>query len=420
MPPTLTLFTRFGLSLFLGFLIGLERERDNPDRFAGMRTFALISLTGATLAFVSEQFAGTWLFVAGFMVVSAYSLASYVLSFQAGRTGITTEIVFVLALLLGALTYWDQLTLAAAVTIVVISLLSFKPTLKMFLQNVDRKDIWAGLEFAIVWVVVLPILPNRTYDPFGAVNPREVWVMVVLVAALNLAGYVLSQIVGVQNSIRLSGVLGGLISSTATTFNFARRSRSEEEREHHQAFALAIAIASTGMFIRILILVAILNFSLGIALMPSLLLGAAVLGMADLVMWRQIGTQDDKQRKIKSKRSRSPFALRPALQFGLVFAAVLLISAAAQEFLGEVGLYLSSAVAGIAGMDAVALSMAKLSGSSVPQPIAVRSVVLGVAANMLFKGVIAATNGWGSVRRATLPLFLAAAVSCAVVAFFLS
>jgi uncharacterized membrane protein (DUF4010 family) len=421
MPPLEILFARFGLSLFLGFLIGLERERDNPDRFAGMRTFAIISLTGATLAFVSEQFAGVWLFIAGFVVVGGYSLASFVLSFPTGRTGITTEIVFVLTLLLGGLAYWDQWALASAITIAVIALLSFKPTFRELLRHVARQDIWAGLEFAIVWVVILPVLPNRTYDPFNAVNPRQVWVMVVLVAGLNLAGYVLSKVLSVQGSIRLMGVVGGLVSSTATTFGFARRSSSEEEQGQHQAFALAIAIASTGMFIRTLILIAILNYSLSLALLPPLLLGAGVLGLADLVMWRRTNDKKEKKSKnIQQGESSSPFALRPALQFGVLFAVVLFVAAAAQALLGDIGVYLSSAVGGVAGLDAIALTVAKLSGSAISQSTAVRSVALGTASNMVFKGIVASVLGQGAVKRHILPLFIAAAVVCTAAAFLLS
>jgi uncharacterized membrane protein (DUF4010 family) len=421
MPPLEILFARFGLSLFLGFLIGLERERDNPDRFAGMRTFAIISLTGATLAFVSEQFAGVWLFIAGFVVVGGYSLASFVLSFPTGRTGITTEIVFVLTLLLGGLAYWDQWALASAITITVIALLSFKPTFRELLRHVARQDIWAGLEFAIVWVVILPVLPNRTYDPFNAVNPRQVWVMVVLVAGLNLAGYVLSKVLSVQGSIRLMGVVGGLVSSTATTFGFARRSSSEEEQGRHQAFALAIAIASTGMFIRTLILIAILNYSLSLALLPPLLLGAGVLGLADLVMWRRTNDKKEKKNKnIQQGESSSPFALRPALQFGVLFAVVLFVAAAAQALLGDIGVYLSSAVGGVAGLDAIVLTVAKLSGSAISQSTAVRSVALGTASNMVFKGIVASVLGQGAVKRHILPLFIAAAVVCTAAAFLLS
>jgi uncharacterized membrane protein (DUF4010 family) len=329
--------------------------------------------------------------------------------------------VFVLTLLLGGLAYWNQWALASAITITVIALLSFKPTFRELLRHVARQDIWAGLEFAIVWVVILPVLPNRTYDPFNAVNPREVWIMVVLVAGLNLAGYILSKVLSVQSSIRLMGVVGGLVSSTATTFNLARRSTNDEEQGQHQAFALAIAIASTGMFLRTLILIAILNFSLSLALLPPLLLGAGVLGLADLVMWRRTNDKKEKKKKnIQQGETSSPFALRPALQFGVLFAVVLFVAAAAQALLGDIGVYLSSAVGGVAGLDAIALTVAKLSGSTISQSTAVRSVALGTASNMVFKGIIASTLGQGAVKRYILPLFIAAAVVCATAAFILS
>jgi uncharacterized membrane protein (DUF4010 family) len=207
--PTLEiLFARFGLALFLGFLIGLEREREKIMVYAGMRTFALISLLGAVLAFVSEQITGAWLFVIGFSIVALFGMIAYYRGFETGHTGITTEVVSLLAFMLGAMVYWDMLTLASALTVVVVMILSFKPNLQTFLSSVDREDIRAGLEFAIVWVIVLPILPNRTFGPFDVLNPREAWLMVVFVAALNLASYVLSQLYGAQRSIGLTGVLG--------------------------------------------------------------------------------------------------------------------------------------------------------------------------------------------------------------------
>src|SRR5574341_116688 len=167
------LFFRFGLALFLGFLIGLERGREEDWVFAGMRTFALISLLGAALAFISEFFTGTWLLVLGFAAIALFGMISYNRGFKAGHRGITTEVVTLLAYVFGALVYWDQLTLAAAMTVVVVLILTFKPGLRSFAAQVDREDIRAGLEFAIVWVIVLPILPDRTFDPFDLLNPKE-------------------------------------------------------------------------------------------------------------------------------------------------------------------------------------------------------------------------------------------------------
>ena len=419
MPELEILFARFSLALILGFLIGMERERDKPLIFAGMRTFALISLLGAVMAFASEQFAGYWLFVMGFVTVAAFALVSHIRGFETGHIGVTTEVAFMLAFIMGAMVYWDMLTLAAATTVGILLVLNFKPNLQAFLKNVDRQDIWAGLEFAFVWVIVLPILPNQTYGPLDVLNPREIWLMVVFVAAINLAGYILPQVYGVQRSIGLTGLLGGMISSTAATFELSRRSSSDRERSYAGLFALAIAIASTGMFFRAVIMAFVLNHDLAVALIPPMAAGALVSGLAVLVIWVQTRRQDLQMETADGTERRSPFALRPALQFGVIFAIILLASKAAQVYLGDAGTYLSSVVGGIAGMDAVTLSMAKLAGSSLPQTVAVRSVTLGAGANMLFKGVITMLLGHGPVRRQILPLFVLTAAASIAVAFLM-
>lgn len=419
LPALEVLFARFGLALVLGFLIGLERERDKPVIFAGMRTFALISLLGALLSFVSEYVVGYWLFIIGFFAVAAFALISYIKGFDTGHFGITTEVAFLLAFVLGAMVYWDLLTLAAAVTVAVVLVLNFKPNLQAFLTHVDREDIWAGLEFAIVSVIVLPILPDRTYGPLDVLNPREIWLMVVLVAGINLAGYILSQLFGAHRSIGLTGVLGGMISSTAVTYEFAHRSNKGDESQFSPLFALAIAVASTGMFFRVLVLAFVLNRELGLALLGPMLVGAAVSGLGVAWLWWRFFRRRDEADLPRGRDRRSPFALRPALTFGVIFAVVLWLSRAAEVSLGDAGAYISSVIGGVAGMDAVTLSMAKLSGSSLAQETAVRAVTLGAAANMLFKGGIALVIGSGAVRRLVLPLFAATAALSVAVAFVL-
>lgn len=421
MPPLDILFFRFGLALFLGFLIGLEREREKEMVFAGMRTFALISLLGATLAFASEQFTGPWLIVIGFLIVSTFALTSHIRNFSiGGHVGITTEVAFLLSFMLGALVYWGMLTLAAAMTVVVVLVLTFKPNLQVFLANVEREDIWAGLEFAVVSVVVLPVLPNQPYGPLDVLNPREIWLIVVIVAGLNLAAYILSQMYGLTRGIGMTGILGGLISSTAVTFEFARRSHKETQRPFARLFALAIAIASAGMFLRVWVLALLINSSLGIALLPSMLAGCAVAMLGVGLLWWQTRLQPepDPDEGLQQK-ARSPFALRPALQFGLLFAIVLWVSKAAQVYLDDAGLYLSGLLGGFGGLDAVTLSMARLSRNAITQTVAVRSIALGVAANMLFKGGIATLLGTSEIRRAIFPLFIVTAATSVAVAFLI-
>jgi uncharacterized membrane protein (DUF4010 family) len=418
MPPLDVLFLRFGLALFLGFLIGLEREREKEQIFAGMRTFALISLLGATLAFVSEQFTGPWLIIIGFVIVSAFALLSHMRMRDVWHIGITTEVAFLLAFMLGALVYWDMLTLAAAMTVVVVLILTFKPNLQTFLSSVAREDIWAGLEFAVVWVVVMPILPDRTYGPLDVLNPREVWLTVVFVAGLNLAAYILSLLYGVRRGIGIIGILGGLISSTAVAFEFARRSKKEDQGQYTHLFTLAIAIASAGMFIRVWLLTVSININLAITLLFPMLAGCSVALVGVLWFWWRSRAQKDLDLgEIDAERRRSPFALRPALQFGLIFAIVLWFSKAAQFYMADAGAYLSGVIGGIAGLDAITLSMARLSMSTVSETVATRSIVLGVASNMLFKGSIAAIIGAGEVRRSILPLFLLAATASVLVGF---
>src|SRR5687767_12202833 len=154
------LFFRFGMALVLGFFIGFEREREKELVFAGMRTFAFISLLGALLAFFNDQLGGPWMFIAGFIMVSGYGLTSYFRGFDIGHTGITTEVVFMLTYLIGALVYWDMLLYAAAITVAAIAILVLKPNLQTIAAKVKREDIYAGLEFAIVSIIALPVLPN--------------------------------------------------------------------------------------------------------------------------------------------------------------------------------------------------------------------------------------------------------------------
>lgn len=416
--PTV-LFLRFGLALLLGFLIGFEREREKETVFAGMRTFAFICLLGAIMAFMSEHIGNAWLFIAGFIMVAAYGLTSYYRAYEAGHTGVTTEVAFLLSFLVGALVYWDLLILAAAITVAIIAVLVFKPNLQTFAAKVKREDIYAGLEFAIVAIIALPILPDRTYDPLNVLNPKEIWIIVVLVSAINLGSYVLSQIYGAQRGISMAGVLGGMVSSTAATFDFARRSKKATQERFVNLYALAIAIASVGMFFRVVILILPFNPALGTSLIAPMAAGAAVM-LAGVILLaikaRQTPLASDEETSTDHV-VRSPFALKPALQFALLFAIVLWFTKAAQVYLGNTATYVSSTIGGVAGVDAVAISIAKLGNNSLPQEVAMRSVTLGAAANTLFKGIIATWLGTGSVRQQILPLFVLSALASIIAAF---
>jgi uncharacterized membrane protein (DUF4010 family) len=416
MPSLTILFERFGLALFLGLLIGLEREREKVDVFAGIRTFALISLLGAALAFVSEQFIA-WTFLVGFVAITAFALVSHYQGYEVGRRGITTEVTTLLAYTLGGMVYWNMLALAAAITVVVVLLLTFKPDIQAIISHISREDIQAGIEFAVVWVVVLPLLPNRTFGPLDVLNPREIWLMVVFVAAINLGGYIFSQIYGARRGIGIAAVLGGMVSSTAVTFEFARRSRDEEEGRHSPVYALAIAIASTGMFFRALVLAFVINPRLGQTIVIPALCGALIIGLGVLFLWQGLVRPQGDEDAPSREAARSPFALRPALQFGAIFAIVLFISKASLTYLGDAGAYVSSVLGGIAGVDAVVLSFATLAGGGLASIVAARGVMLAAAASMFFKAAVAGILGRGPVRRYIPPFLIISGIVGVVAAF---
>jgi uncharacterized membrane protein (DUF4010 family) len=317
-----------------------------------------------------------------------------------------------LTILAGAQCYWDYLALAAAIAVVTTVLLSLKPEMHAFAQRITREDVYATLKFAVVTVIVLPVLPNQTYGwpPLDVLNPYEIWLMVVLISGISFLGYVLIKLVGPRQGISLTGVLGGLISSTPVTLSFTQRSHKETELA--KPFALAITVAWAMTYLRVMVEVATLNASL-LSRLWLPLLAAAMVGLAySAYLYLQQRTDEEEEITYSN-----PFELGTALKFGLLYAVVLLISKAAQVYLGDVGVYLSSFISGLPDADAVTLSMAQLSkGGGLTVTTAARAVVLGVTANTTAKGIIVLGGGSSRLRRAIMPglvLMLAAGIGVA-------
>jgi uncharacterized membrane protein (DUF4010 family) len=398
------LFYRFAIALVIGILIGLERENaakdDGVKIFAGIRTFALIALAGAAGAFLTDILDSPWPLVAVTIAVGGVVVAAYVVLTRRGDFGSTSEIAALIALLLGALCYFEYLALAAALAVTTTVLLSLKPAMHNFARHVSRDDVYATLKFAVITAIVLPILPNRTFGPppFDALNPQRIWLMVVLVSGISFTGYVLMKLVNVRNGIGLTGFLGGLVSSTAVTLSFSQRSRGQPQLA--QPFALAVTIAWAMMFLRVLIAVAVLNLALLAAIwLPLVAAGAALLAYAVLLYVRR------GDNPAEAVTLANPFELGPALAFGALYAAILLISRAALLYLGDAGLYLSSIIAGLADVNAITLSMAELSGRAAGLALgtAAYAVILAVLSNTLSKSILVFATGSPALRWAMLP-----------------
>ena len=416
---TLDLALRFGAALGIGLLLGLERERakDESDQsFGGVRTFALITLFGAVAAFLQAELGQDWLALAIFVAIGALIVVSYAVTAAAGEVGMTTEVTALLAYVLGALCGWGEVGVASAAAVASLLLLTLKDYLHRLAQRLEAADVYATAKFALISVIVLPLLPNETFGPppIDVINPYKIWLMVVLIAGLNFVGYVLVKVLGNEHGIGLTGLLGGLVSSTAVTLSFSQRSRREPAQA--QAFVLAILIAWSIMFVRIVVMTGVvyppLAVSLGIALG-----GMAVAGLAvSLVLWRR-----NRSRPTGTVTTgANPFELGEAVKFGLLFGVVTVAAKAAQAYLGEAGLYLAGALAGATDVDAISLSMANLAAATPESSsAAATTIVIAAISNTLVKTGMAVSIGAPALRRTLLPT-TGLLLICAVIGIMLA
>ncbi|MCP5094110.1 MAG: MgtC/SapB family protein [Chloroflexi bacterium] len=416
-----TLFYRFGVALFIGILIGLQREyaHDQEDSsgvkmFAGVRTFSLLAIAGAVAAFISDLLETPWPFVAVLFAFGILIAVSYFITASKGQVGVTTEVSAIVVMLTGALAYWDQMAIAVAVGVVVMALLSLKVELHRFAERISREDVLSTLKFAIITAIILPVLPNRSFwpAPFDVLNPYKIWLMVVLISGISFLGYVLVKVVGSQRGVGLTGLMGGLVSSTAVTLSFSQRSQQVEQMA--KPFALAITIAWTVMFVRVLVVVGALNMPLlQVVWLPITAAGIAGLAYGVYLYFAPRFNEET------SVDVSNPFELGPAITFGLLYGVILLISRAAQLYFGDTGVFLSSILSGLADVDAITLSMSELSSSgNVSYSTAARAIVLATMSNTVVKGSIVLTSGSKALRRAFLPGFLLILITGVSLAFF--
>ena len=395
---------RFAVAIGLGMLLGLERERTKGEEGgAGVRTFALIALSGAIAGFVGKNLGLEGLALAMFAAVAALILGMYVVTSLRGDTGVTTEISSLLAFLLGLLCVHGELQLASGVAVTMALLLALKDWLHRLAGRIDTSDVEATLKFGIVTLIILPLVPDINYGPapLDVVNPYKIWLMVVLISALNFASYLLIKIVGAEHGIGIAGVLGGMVSSTAVTLGFSQRSR--QAGEDASALALGIVLAWTVMFFRVLIMTSLISWDLGRRLAPAIGLLCLVSLAASYWLWRR----HLQRGRGEVKSGSNPFELDTAIKFGLLFGVVVLVAKAAQVYLGDAGLYLAAAVAGLTDVDAITLAMANLAqGDPANLQSAARAIVIAVMANTLTKSGMAVGMGSPELRRITLPIAL--------------
>jgi uncharacterized membrane protein (DUF4010 family) len=391
---------RFAAALLIGALIGLEREfvqqRSGEQEFGGIRTFALMALLGAVAAFLTDQY-GPLIFVAVYLGLILLLWASLLASSMRGvEEGITTEVTALFVPLFGAMMIWNQPAVAAALGVITALILALKPRLHGAARRMSAEDLRATLEFSIITAVVLPLLPNEGFGPFGVLNPFQIWLLVVFISGIGFLGYVLMKYLGPERGIGITGLLGGLVSSTATTLSFAGRSKTNAGLS--TVLAQGILLASCVMFPRVLIEVAVVNSGL-VRQVVVPLAAMLIAGVIAVYILRRRGRAEEKVDHGGVELS-NPLRLQTAITFGLVFAVVLVVVEAANEYFGSAGVYIASILAGITDVDSITLSVSNLSMKGLLDTrVAAIAIILATIMNTIAKAVMAMVLGTPRLRR---------------------
>lgn len=376
-----------GLSLGLGLLVGLQREYAS-SKTAGIRTFPLITLTGTICGLLAKEL-NAWILVAGFLGVIALLVIGSIQQIKNKQEGggITTEAAALLMFALGAYLVFGEPIVAVVLTGVITVLLHFKTSLHGLVSKIGEQDLRAVMQFVLISMVILPVLPNTTYGLYKVLNPRDIWLMVVLIVAISLCGYFAYKLFGDKVGALLGGVLGGLISSTATTVSYAKIAARNITAGKLAAFV--IITASTISLVRVLIEIRIVS--------PSSFMNLAFPLVAELaVMIVLTGILSFKQKKgvFKMQDQKNPAELKNAIMFGLLYAVISFLSAAANDKFGNEGLYVVSILSGLTDMDAITLSTAKMTEQkNIDASLGWRLILVAFLSNLVFKGGIAMIIG---------------------------
>src|SRR5512139_1360908 len=399
MPTSLDPRLVWGLAsaLIIGALVGIERERSKALSgnvgIGGVRTFILFALTGAVSAWLSHELGSPWIFVAA-LAVAGYVVQARV---KPNAVGLTTETAALGVCLLGGACTAGHAPVALALGIAVSAVLAYKEPMHGLVARLGSDDISAGVKLLAATFIVLPLLPTTAVDPWGVLKPRAIWTLVILIAGLSLVGYVATRALGPRRGTALTGLSGGLVSSTAITLAFARQSR-EEGGKSDDALAGGLLIAWAVMGVRVVVIVAVVATALVRPLLvPFVAMILVTLSAAAFLLHRARTQEPTAAGEVSLK---NPFSLTAAVKFGLLFAAVLIVVGAVERYFPGRGYYVVAAVAGLPDVDAITLSMAGLvRNGGIDLPTAAGALVVAALANTLLKcGMVVATASAGLRR----------------------
>ena len=398
-----SIVVRLVVAAVAGLAVGLEREWSGhatgpSPRFAGLRTFFLLGTVGGIAGWLasSETMGAVAIGVALLVAGAALVVTAYLLTARPGGETVeaTTEVAALCVLALGTLAGFGYLIVASGAAAVIVLALSEKKRLRAAVARIGEAELRAALQFAVLALVILPLLPNRSYGPLGGIQPRALWTVVLIFTGLNFVGYLARKAVGPARGYGVTGILGGLVSSTAVAFQFARMSR--QDRALGTGLAIGVIGASTVLIPRVVLVSAVLNHLVAIALIPFLLPAFVVEAtITAIAMWRHARTEKTKSDEV----IESPLKLWSAIRMALAFQLSLMAIAFVRDTLGARGIIASAALLGLTDMDSLTLSMNRLGSTQELVVLAARAITVGVLSNSVLKTVLVLALGTGPFRR---------------------
>ena len=395
--PLILVAQHLAVAAIAGLAIGVEREWSGhargPDaRFAGVRTFLLLGLLGGIAGWLAledmKAVAAALLLAGGALTVVAYAIAA---RRTAASIDGTTEVAAIVVLGIGFTAGLGYMSVASGIAAVIVLVLAEKTRIHALLERIDEIELRAGLQFAALALVVLPILPEGPFGPWGGIKPRGLWTIVVIFSGLNFLGYLARRSVGAERGYGVTGLIGGVVSSTAVTLDFSRTSR--RDASVGDALAIGVIGACTVLLPRVTIVSAVLNPAVARSLIPYLL--PVFVAGAILVA---IALRRPAKAAQPTEETGNPLRLGSAIQMAVLFQVALTASSLAAQYWGSRGVISSAVVLGLTDMDALTVSMNHLGSSADTVSLAAQAIAVGVLTNTVFKASLATVVGRGRFR----------------------
>ena len=386
---------RFIVALALGFLIGLERETSGIDKkvklFAGVRTYSLISLFGFACGWLFHLNV-TFVLPAGLIALAALALIGYIAKLKDGRNGLTSEVAVLLTFTIGALSMLADIWLPMSLGIIATLLLSEKAELENWVERLDKSEFLAVIKFLLITLIILPALPDQNYTQFN-LNPKNIWQIVIMVSSIGFVGYFLMKRLGDKVGLWLSGLLGGIVSSTAVSIAVGRIAKNNPSQSKNAL--QASLLASSVMYVRILIIIGIINP----ASIPEIWWKFVVLTIIGVALSFGLKQAEVKTGEQSVSTLQNPFELKPALIFAVLFVVLSIITVLVKNFFGNGGLLTLSAVVGVTDIDPFILSI--IQGTKPFAPIITSAVIMAMMSNTIIKAVYFAVQA-KEIRKETI------------------